>query len=389
MSPSRFRAAAPPVPAAAAALLVGLAAALVGCGVKIEAPHATGLFSINAYYQDEQYPDADARQLAVANGLLYVVGVDGSLVKRNLNYVELERVEGLADPAAICVDAAGELVFVWEAGAGRLSAFRTSDLSSAGAAELPEVQRGTALAACATGLSELAPLAHTAVYISDPDSAVVHRYAWYEGGDMLALGILCRSEGQSVRSVHEPAGLLRDPVGDLLVCDADTLRNWVIHFDPTPDLTDVATNPDDPNPWRGLAILFDAPRCEPPAEDEYTLGDARACGQEWTGGPSDQPGAFDRPQALAVDGQARIFVADTGNDRIQLFLANGAFDLAYGDADKTPAPVSIGVVDERVSSTKVDYGAYVFMISADHDQVRRLISYDYYTYLNQEPPPQP
>ncbi len=49
----------------------------------------------------------------------------------------------------------------------------------------------------------------------------------------------------------------------------------------------------------------------PPPEDMYV------------GGPGTEPGLFDGPSGLAVDRSGTIYVADTGNDRIQLFSSSG------------------------------------------------------------------
>ncbi|MBK7703364.1 MAG: hypothetical protein IPI34_10960 [bacterium] len=142
----------------AACLLLAalLAAAAIGCGVKITAPRAVGLFSTNAYTVDTLFVDPGARQMVAAIGRLFVVGADGSLVKRTLDYEEFSRVDGFADPVAVCTDEDARLVFVWEAGANRLSAFQTSDLSPVGSATLTDVQRVTHLYASRTGLAELA-----------------------------------------------------------------------------------------------------------------------------------------------------------------------------------------------------------------------------------------
>lgn len=376
---------------AAAALAATCAVLAAGCGVKIAAPQAVGLFSTNAYTTDTLFVDPDARQMVAAIGRLFVVGADGSLVKRTLDYEEFSRVDGFADPVAVCTDEDARLVFVWEAGANRLSAFQTSDLSPVGSATLTTVQRVTHIYASKTGKEELAADAETFLYLADPDSGVVHRFAWYAGGDMAPMGILCRDEGLSTRAVHVPAGMLRDASGMLLVCDADTARNWVTRFDPTPILTDVAAAPEGPHPWRGLAVIFEAEGCEPQPQSAYTLGDAAECGEDatWVGGPSDAQAEFDTPTALASDGQGRIFVADTGNDRVQIFSDRGEFEMTFRDTSRTLDPVSIGVVDVRIAGGGVNYGAYVFTLSGADGKIRRFISYDHYMSLNDEPPPPP
>lgn len=43
------------------------------------------------------------------------------------------------------------------------------------------------------------------------------------------------------------------------------------------------------------------------------------------GSKGDQPGQFDVPHGLALDGQGRLYVADRGNARIQVFAPDGTF----------------------------------------------------------------
>jgi hypothetical protein len=371
-----------------AACVAAAAVLLVGCGEKIAVPVAEGLFSVNAYYEDAFYADPAVTGLVSFNGVLYMTDGDGNLTKRNLGYEQLEQVQGLEDPVALCPDDDLGLVFVWEQGAGRLSTFTASDLSPAGAALPAGVRSVSHVCASRTGLDLVAPNAHTFLYLADPDSGVVHRFAWYEGGALANMGILCRDGGLGVRFVKDPAGMLRDAEGMLLVCDADTTRNWVIRFDSSPDLTDVSPDPERVDPWRGLAVLFDVATCNPATEADYVIGDARECGEDWTGGPSDVLGEFNRPTALALDGLGRIFVADTGNDRIQIFTDRGEYELAVGDAEDSPAPAGLGVVDVRINAETVNYAAFIFVISEGGEGVRRFISYDHYIDTNQEPPPE-
>jgi DNA-binding beta-propeller fold protein YncE len=37
------------------------------------------------------------------------------------------------------------------------------------------------------------------------------------------------------------------------------------------------------------------------------------------------PGEFDAPEAICVDKEGNVYVADTGNNRVQKFDANGKF----------------------------------------------------------------
>ncbi len=369
---------------------VTLSALVGGCGEKIAIPLPEGLFSLNAYYMKTAYDDPFARRLVIANGLLYVVGSDGSLVKRSQNYDEREIVQGLDDPTALCADDDNTLIFVWEDGASRLSTFTASDLDLVHATVLPDVQRGTRLVTSRMGVERVDAAIHTFVYITDPDSGVVHRYAYYiEDGTVVPMGILCRNGGLSVRFVNEPAGLVRDGEGMLWICDADTSRNWVIRFDPAPDLDDISYDPEQIDPWRGLALLIHTTACEPSSADEFTLGDAPECGEaDWEGGPSSEAGEFHAPLGLSVDGSGRIYVADYGNDRIQVFDQFGEFDVSFSDVDDAPGPLDLGVVDRIVTASETFYGAYVFVISEASGQVHKFISHEEHTDSSEDPWPE-
>lgn len=374
---------------------VALAVALAGggCGNKIELPEAEGLFSVNAYYPEDDFifSAESTEQLAVINNNLFLITRDGDLVKRTLEYEEILRVVGLDDPTALCRDETSQLVFVWEQGAGRLGVYRSSDLTPVTSTVLPEVQQVAGMAASVKGI-EVDPGSRTYVYLSDPETGVVHRYVYFDGDGFYPAGILCRSDGDGARFAHVPAGLTTDMESNVLVCDADTLRNWVIRFDPTPQLDDVSADAGDIDPWRGLAIPFGAVTCEPPAAADYTLGDAPECGEtDWVGAPSSDLGEFHTPVATGMDGAGRVYVVDQGNDRVQIFAATGGWEMVYGDESLMTAPSGIGVVDWRTGSDAgdINYGAYIFVLMHETGEVRRFISFDQFTYVNQEPPPPP
>lgn len=371
-----------------AALVAATLLAAAGCGEKIAIPEPTGLYSISSYGLKASYDLDDPRQVGVGSGVLFVISGEG-LSRRNLNFELQGETIPFADPTALCLE--DSLVFVWDDGSSRLSWFLDDDLTPLGETALPDVGRVTAMATCAAGI-EQSPGAGTYLYLAVPDSGVVRRFAFYTDSGPEPYGILTRSDGQGARFVHVAAGMAVDSADSLLVCDADPDRNWVIRFNATPDLDDTATQPGEPDPLRGRAALFRAPVCNPPAAAEFALGNAPACGEDgWVGGPSDLPGEFDRALDVKVDGSGRIFVADTGNDRVQIFTADGYFDFLFGKTEISPGPVSIALSDYRwgVSEDNVNYAAWVFLVIPDANEVRKYISSEHNRYLNLPPLPPP
>ncbi len=251
---------------------------------------------------------------------------------------------------------------------------------------LPDVQSCAGMTTGPAGIGQV-PGAITYLYLADPDSGVVHRYAYDPFGGLSTYGILCRSDGEGTRFAKVPAGLARDSADSLLVCDRDSLRNWVIRFNSDPDVTDLAS--DGPDPLRGRAALFNGATCEPPAAADYVLGDAAECGETgWQGGLSSGRGEFALPADVTVDGAGRIYVADQGNHRIQIFSALGDYDVAYGDSALMPSPEAIAVTDEAFDAgpTDIDYGAFLWVIA--DGEVRKFISGEHYDHINEQPPPQ-
>jgi hypothetical protein len=375
------------LPALALLALIALLLA-VGCGEKIAIPEPEGLYSVAPYRLDASFDDDDPRQLTTVQGILFVLN-RSSLTKRDQNYAEIAVVEGLADPRALCSDDAGELVFVWDEGLRRVSWYGAQDLSPPDGeitfTELPAVQSCVGMATSRAGVEQV-PGAVTYLYLADPDSGVVHRYAYDPSFGLVAHGILCRSDGDATRFVHEPGGLARDLEDSLLVCDRDPLRNWVIRFDAEPDLSDI--DPNGIDPLRGRAALFGAASCNPPAAADYVLGDAAECDEAgWEGGTSDALGEFNAPAAVAVDGSGRIYVSDTGNDRFQIFGPDGIYEVAYGNAEETPAPGSLAVVDVRSDENPSGYNRGAFLFAVSGGQVRRYISGEHYLELYGDLPP--
>ncbi len=80
-------------------------------------------------------------------------------------------------------------------------------------------------------------------------------------------------------------------------------------------------------------------RPTPPAAGVLTLTPQRAIGGQGTG-----PAQFNEPRAIAVGANGKIFVADTGNKRVQMLDANGSFVAAIeGGEEKFVEPFDVVV----------------------------------------------
>lgn len=376
-------------PAAAALLAVLVLAA--GCGEKIAIPEPVGQWSLAPYSYFGQYFDPDGPiQLTQSSGTLFVVSPT-TLTKRNQDYEVTARFDGLDGGAAVCVDPVSGFVFLWQQGPGRISWHRSDDLSAEGFTDVAGVGRVVAMEANPSGV-ELFPGAVTFLYLSDPETGLIHRYAFDPFTGLSPYGILARSDGDGTRFVHTPAGLATDYQDSLLVCDADTNRNWVIRFVSAPDTTDTNPVPGEDDELRGRATLFDAATCVPPAAADFVIGNAAECGQsDWVGAPSDQDGEFNAPQAVAVAGDGRIFVADSRNDRIQIFDPQGYFDLWFGNADIIAAPTSLALVEKRTGTAadEIFPAGFVYVLVPTEGKIVRFIDRDYFNARSESQPPPP
>lgn len=353
------------------AVVAALALVLAfGCGEKLTVPEAEGLYGIYTYTIERTEVDPRARQLLSVRGSLVALTPE-SLLKYSQDDAVTASAGGFSDATACCTDDADSLIFVWDQASHRVSWYSSRDLLARASADLPEVAAVAGMAASHAGIGQV-PGASTFLYLADPEAGVVHRYAYHPDVGLLAHGILCRAAGQGARSVHVPGALARDRQDSLLVCDRDPERNWVIRFVSVPDLTDISADPDLDDPLRGNAGLYHAPNCNPPAASDYVIGDAPPCPpEEWVRLPHGANENLDDPSAVAVDGQGKIYIADRGNDRVQRFTAEGAFDLLIGGgggSSDIPSPRSVAVLAGYPNGVAVP--AYLVYVVCD-DGVKR------------------
>jgi hypothetical protein len=121
-------------------------------------------------------------------------------------------------------------------------------------------------------------------------------------------------------------------------------------------------------------------------EERGDLDDVWPRREAWPGFPSDEPGAFHTPLDVAVDGAGRIYVADFGNDRVQVLDALGApiglldaefpfrgpHALAYGNGHL--CVTDLGGRRVRVYDVRNDAAAFVRELPSLLDADRALVS---------------
>ncbi len=94
--------------------------------------------------------------------------------------------------------------------------------------------------------------------------------------------------------------------------------------------------------------------------------------QGFWGEPGLNPGQFNRAEGLGIDGQDRLYVADSCNHRIQIFRSDGRFIRTYGHAGRSPGEFSYPYdikVDELGRQYVCEFGNSRISIFDAHDQL--------------------
>ncbi len=340
---------------------------LVACGEKITLPEPAGIPIDSAYVEQRAWELDDPADVYEANGRIYVVEKTPGRLSRYSTAQELLAVaEGLNAPHSLTVDFPGRRVVVAEGETGSglaISFWDLAELTPLGKADLDTLVRS--VSGLATDGSWL--------YVSDPDSGCVHRFLLTDeaSGWVRPRGLVSSRTGsiESPQFVFRPSGLALDLDGTLLVCDADSNRNWVLRFDPAPP----AADPNGP----GTAVTFREILCPTPPVEGFVLGDAPGCGETFEPGPSDAPGGLDRPWGVTFDADGRIYVADRGNGRVERYKSDGNFDLAIGVSlegiDGLVEPLRVATwlgITNRNGVPIVIPGARVYVIDRARDRLR-------------------
>ena len=376
-------------------IAVAVLVSATGCGEKITLPEAEGIAVVSDY--------VDVTPGALADRLGFVTDVEGFggifavsdsaggrvLLVYDDGRVDTFRdpVEGLAGPIALEHEVERSLLLVVEnTGAGYNVVALDTRL---------EVEAREPLGAEVQAVSDIASDGQF-LYVSDPVSRTVHRFAMASNPGFAPLvrqGTMVAPDPTvfdkfSPQVVSSPAGMVTDDAGMILVCDADSTRNWVLRYDPLPP----ASNPEAP----GSSVIFGPTREElaagPAAFDASkrcgdvfsiqasTLGLAPGCTPppDFRADPSSAPGEFHTPSGVALDGDGNIYVADRFNGRIQRFTPDGDFDAEFGPGlalgeDALREPVRLATWDgfAITPAATIDIpGARIFVVDASNGRLR-------------------
>ena len=361
------------------ALVLGGALSLSGCGEKIVVPEAEGIRTSSDYVEITPASLADELEGVsdVMNALdeLFICERDRGRVVRitsdgRVNTFFGPPAEGLLEPVALAAAEEQRLIFVGEQNAGVPSIAILSFL---------DLSLELRVDVSVDGVQSISGLAVVGQHllVSDPVGQRIHRYE-IAGGQSLGItpmGEVATGDSgnkESPQSVFEPTGLAVDLDGRMLVCDADTTRNWVLRFDVAP--------PDGDPEGPGRAVPFDQNVCADgnPSLDSFTLGIAPACGEQFfVGGPSTEAGGFHAPSGAAVDAEGRIYVADRMNGRVQRFSSDGVYEFLFGELPGTdrglqePTRVATWLGERVVSGTRISIaGARIFVVDAGTGSLR-------------------
>jgi hypothetical protein len=344
-----------------------LAGLLAGCGEKIAIPEAQGIPTASLYLEQTPWELTDPTDVLESEGRILVTeGSPGTVTKYTTQQEVQFQVVGLRDPVAMAVEYVDRVLVVGEAGIGeqngpRLTYLTQRAFESLGSTELEGLVKSLAGVA----------VDERFVYVSDPDSGVVHRFRWVQNGDLTVQpqGLVCDNQGsiESPQFVFRPSGLSLDEEGMLLICDADTTRNWVLRFDPTPQEEDSLSH--------GVAVQFRTSSCAAGDVSTYVLGKAPGCDEDFEPGPSAELGALHAPQGVTFDSEGRFYVADSGNQRVQRYSNFGIFNIVFGDdaVEAMVQPVRLVTWDglTSVEGTQIVIaGARVYIADRGGAQIR-------------------
>ena len=215
------------------------------------------------------------------------------------------------------VASSGNVVYVADAGAGRVQRFAT------GGALLGSFGSPGGGPGQFAGPGQVAADAFGSVYVTDPASARVQRFT-AEGDFVRSWGTPGTGEGQFLA----PDGVAVDSSGSVYVVDPQS--NRVQRFTADGAFVTVwgttGTGPGQFSAARDVAVdaFGDVYVVDSLANRVQKFADDGSLLSVW-GSAGAGDGQFDGPAGIATDAAGRVFVADAGNQRVQVFTTEGAF----------------------------------------------------------------
>ena len=81
-------------------------------------------------------------------------------------------------------------------------------------------------------------------------------------------------------------------------------------------------------------------------------------------GRGNGPGEFERPEGIAIDANRKVYVADTGNNRIQVFDLNFEFQFQFGEQGNGPGEFN------GPASVAIDRNGNVFVVDRGNNRIQ-------------------
>ena len=378
-------------------LLVALALVLAGgCGEKITLPEAEGIPVVSDYFDITPGTLADEFEWVVdvelfggtfavcdsGSGRVVLIFDDGQ-INRNR-----EPIEGLESPVALELEQERSLLLVVQGnapGGYEVLGFDTRF----------ELEFEEPLGPDVLSVSDVTSDGQF-LYVGDPQARTVHRFAMAAApgfGPLVRQGTMVAADPEqfdvfSPQVVSRPGGLATDAAGMIVVCDADTSRNWVLRYDPlappgSPEAagSSVIFGPTREELAAGASAFPPSVRCGDVFSIEAsTLGRAPSCDPEpdFQLGPRSEAGFFHSPAGVGIDGDGNLYVADRFNGRIQRFAPDGTFDsefgrgLGSGDRElREPVRLAVwdGITNTNTGRVYIP-GAHVAVVDASNGRLR-------------------
>jgi DNA-binding beta-propeller fold protein YncE len=282
----------------------------------------------------------------------------------------------LSEPEGVAVDpdASPDLVYVADTGNDRVKVF---DATGAFRETIGETS-GPSLLREPAGVAVNQRTGNLVVADRDSDRVV----AFEDNGDFLDdIG----SAGSSAERFSQPNGIAVAGNGPfrVYVADTDNDRIQVLSLNSDEDrfaFTDerFGTTGSGDGQFRrptGVAVnasfiaVADTLNNRVQVFDRADRGFVRVIGA--AGSPGDGDGELDGPRGVALDDRNRVWVADTNNDRVQVFAIDGTFDFAFDGArtvgGRFDGPRGIAVSGNR------DDGYQIYVADTLRDQIQKFV----------------